>query len=638
MTVTLQQEIKLDSDLHRKILASVLTRYQMSKLERAERVLKWNEAEDLFRAYVKDTPDNAKRKRAKSAGNPGYTQIAVPYSYASLMTAHTYWSAVFLSRSPILQFTGRHGEPQSKIQAVEALMDYQVNVGGMIVPYYMWLLDAGKYGEGVIGNYWVEEQHAVTRIEEVPETINGKVIEGKFKRQRVREFTKGYVGNKLYNVRPYDFFPDTRVSVTNFQDGEFCGRRVEVGWNTILKGQANGVYFNIEELRKRKNTKTRDTNAPKSDAKAGLKIPNVEAELGQQIFDDMKFVNLLEMYIELVPLQWKLGKGTYPEKWVFTVAEESVIIGAQPLGLYHNKFPFAIQTYEIDTYSLSARGLLEISEPLEEIMSWLFNSHFFNVRKALNDQFIYDPSRIISVDAQDGGPGKLWRLRPRAYGTDPKTAFTQIATVDVTSGHLRDANSVGELIQRVLGISDNVMGAVTPGGRKTATEIRTSSTFSTTRLKTTAEFNSALGWSPLSQIMLQNTQQLYDEERQFRIVGDLVTEPVFSEVRPEDIQGFFDFVPVDGTLPVDRFAQANLWKDILFNIGRLPDVAAQYDMGGIFSWMAQLAGLKNITQFKIKTQVIPDEAIGGEIKKGNLIPLEGRLPGAGNAGAAGGTG
>jgi len=44
----------------------------------------------------------------------------------------------------------------------------------------------------------------------------------------------------------------------------------------------------------------------------------------------------------------------------------------------------------------------------------------------------------------------------------------------------------------------------------------------------------------------------------------------------------------------------------------------QYDVAGIFSWMAQLAGLKNISQFRIQVQ--PDDAVGS-MMAGGAAPL-----------------
>src|SRR5678815_5422540 len=70
------------------------------------------------------------------------------------MSAHTYWTSVFFARNPVHQFAGRHGEGEQQVQALEALISYQVEVGEMMAPYYIWLYDAGKYGLGILGHYW----------------------------------------------------------------------------------------------------------------------------------------------------------------------------------------------------------------------------------------------------------------------------------------------------------------------------------------------------------------------------------------------------------------------------------------------------------------------------------------------------
>ena len=78
-------------------------------------------------------------------------------------------------------------------------------------------------------------------------------------------------------------------------------------------------------------------------------------------------------------------------------------------------------------------------------------------------------------------------------------------------------------------------------------------------------------------------------------VGSLALEAGerFMNVSPEDIQGFFDLVPVDGTLPIDRMAQANLWKDIMGTLRMMPpQVAMSYDWGRIFAWVAQISGVE----------------------------------------------
>jgi hypothetical protein len=411
------------------------------------------------------------------------------------------------------------------------------------------------------------------------------------------------------------------VSISNFQDGEFCARTTESSWNSLKKSSEQ--YFNLDAL---KDNDGAWGDLDRQTGSSQIDLPDKNAAYtaeGDKVSRAGNNYSLVEMVWELIPSEWGLGTSDYPEKWVVTLAERRVIIGCRPQGLNHDKFPFAVQTYEMDTYSHTLRGMLEVVQPLAKTLDWLINSHMFNVRKVMNDQLIVDPSKVIMKDLLEGGPGRLIRMSPMAYGTDPKQAIFQLPVVDVTRGNISDAEMIMQIIQRITGVTDNIMGMVNNSGRKTATEVRSSTSFGVNRLKTFAEFNSAQAWAPLSQMLLQNTQQFYDVGQQMKVAGDLMQgDPQFLMVQPEDVQGFYDFVPVDGTMPVDRFAQANLWKEILLGISQMPQIAMQYDIGGIFSWMAQLAGLKNITQFKIQ----PDQQVAQQVQAGNLVPTGGGKP------------
>lgn len=612
-------EIPYGSTKHARILQEIRGRFLLSRIKMAERYAAWEKVDKLYQAFQPATNEDLSRASKRDQGLPQYTTLHVPYSYATLLAAHTYWASVFLARTPVQQFTGRHGETQMKVQAVEALMDYQTMVGEHLVPFYIWLLDTGKYGFGAVGNYWAEEKSWVTKLVEQPVTFMGMQLADKTKVVKQRELVRGYSGNRLFNIRPYEFFPDPRVSLTNFQKGEFCGHLAIASWNDILKKKESGSFFNVEELERKWSSGSLEKVHGSSVLNMPLTDPIYQPEGG----NGKGPFELVDMVVELVPNapEWGLGNSSYPEKWAFTMAANCVIVGCEPLGLDHNKYPYAVMTYEVDGYSQTSRGMMEIIEPLNHAMTWLVNSHFFNVRKALNDQLVVDPRRVVMKDLTDGGPGRIIRLSPSAYGTDVRTAVTQLQVMDVTQRHLGDTQILSEIIQRVTGVTDNILGLVNPGGRKTATEVRTSSSFGVNRLKTFAEFNSALGFGPLAAIMLQNTQQMYDLEQQFRVAGDLIQAGGtggFLQVTPEAIQGFYDFVPVDGTMPIDRFAIANLWKEILTGLVKMPQLAAGFDLVGIFSWMAQQAGLKNINQFKIK--VSPDQQIQQQLQAGNLVP------------------
>jgi hypothetical protein len=184
-----------------------------------------------------------------------------------------------------------------------------------------------------------------------------------------------------------------------------------------------------------------------------------------------------------------------------------------------------------------------------------------------------------------------------------------------------------DMMSRISGVNENMLGMINPGGRKTATEIRSSNTLSAGRLKTTAEYNSAIGWSPLSQMLLQETQQRYDMSRKYRIAGQGVAQSAtFADVSPESIQGFYDLVAVDGAMPIDRFAMANLIRELSKDAIAMPNVPQQLDFMKMIEEVANLSGIRYFNKFRI--QAMPPGVLNPQVAAGNVIPLGG--PGGGN--------
>jgi hypothetical protein len=655
-------ELGVKTERHKKVLQALLARIKMSEADMQSYYERWEDAEKQFKFYMPEREVDSLRRLEKDKGNPQYVNIEIPYAYAQMMAAHTYFSSVFLARNPVWQLQGRHGEPEMNVQAMEALIDYQVHVGGMMPQLFVWLHDATKYGLGVVFRYWDEEVKTVSEIVEEQVMILGSPVEGKTEKKKITRNIKGYEGNRLLNVRPFDYLPDTRVPLSNPNRGEFIGRRCSIGWNTIMKRKLSGQYMNIDWVKQHLKGAKNGTNDRYATIVSDMPFEN---EYGYAQHTDSSLVSeipAVELVVELIPNEWGLGSTEYPEKWVFTVLDEKVIVEARPYGELHDKFPVEVIETEIEGYELVKRGMLEIGEPLNDVMTWLFNSHFHSVRKTLNGDIVFDPSRVVMSDLmRSNGTGSRIRVTPAAYGQDVRTMIHTVqGGADVTGTHLRDSEIVGGLLQRVMGVTDNMTGAVNPGGRKTATEIRTASSASVNRLKTISEFMSSHGFTPLASQLVSSTQQFYDAEKKFRIAGDQINRAeAFMTVTPDMLAGDFDYVPVDGTLPIDRFAMVNMWAQLLAQVRNFPQIAQEYNLGEIFAWVAQLAGLKNIKQFKLNVMppgMMPDPnamALGGQGggrpgsagapanaggtagdggAGGPVIPLPQQIPGMGRAG------
>lgn len=620
--------IKVDpqSDLHKRLVSRLTARIQLAERGNQQRHEKWRRSEELVMAYIPESEaDQARRQKRVNDGTPKYTTIMLPYTYGLLMSGHTYWSSVFFARNPIHQFAGLHGETEMQVQALEALISYQVEIGEMLAPYYIWLYDAGKYGHGVLGSYWCEETIHYGEIAEM-DLGDGQ---GPKLYQATHE-VPGYKGNKVYNISPYDFNHDSRVPLTRFQDGEFCVVTCRLGWYKILERAEAGYYINLDRLKS--NQTLQDKN--QTLGSAALVRPDFSQAWPEPQGSDVEQEShpagavFKEVYIRLIPKEWGLGVSTFSQLWCLTITEDlGTIVGASPIGYIHDKFPIDIIEMEIEGYGLFNRGMPEIMEGVQNTMDWLINTHFFNVRASMNNQFILDPSKLVVKDiANSHEPGFVWRLRPEAYGTDITKMFMQVPVNDVTHMHMGDLQGMLGIGERTLGINDQIMGVLNQGGRKTATEVRTSTGFGVNRQKTITEWMSATGFSQHARKLVANSQQFYQYDAKMRIVGDTaqLAGTRFMNVTPEDIAGWFLPLPVDGTLPIDRTAQANLWKEVLMGLTRMPpQIAMTYDTSKIFAWMAQLGGLKNINQFKI--QMMPNEQLANMAAAGNVIPMR---PGA----------
>lgn len=626
-------EIKYDKNsesLHTKILAALLERINLADTHISDNFDRWRNTEKYYQLYKKSNEKDGKAIKAWQEGDTDFKSLVMPYSYAQLLTAHAYMVNVFLNRDPIFQTDSLNGDGTMKELALESLLQYQVKAGCMEKKLSVWLMDVLRYGVGFIGNYWDEEVVRQTYFEEEEVTDNG-ISTGEVEQVRKTRTIKGYEGSKLFNVLPYDVLPDPRVALCNYQDGEFFGRRVDLSILDIKKGAYNDKYFNIKEVETRvaSSKEERENRDASFGNNTRDRKPSTGTPRGKRVGD----VPTVEIFVRLIPKDWGLGDGEYPEIWVFTVADKQIIIQADPAGMLDDKFPYHVLECEVDGYENKARGLLEVTAPLNDVLTWLFDSHMYNKRQVMNNQFVGDPSAIVMKDVERKDPGKFIRLRPTAYGRDVRTIISQLPVTDVTTQNFQDAQVIERNMQRVAGINDDVAGQSAPSSRRSATEFRGTTGFASNRLQNNAYWFSVTGFSSLAKSLIVHSQQLYTMDMKVKVAGDNIKGIDSITVKPEDIAGMFDITTVDGTLPVDRMAQAQFWMQAMQMMATNPALGAEYRIGDVFAYTARLAGLKGIDKFKMN--VLTDEQILALLVNQNG---GGNGANAGNAGTTQGTG
>jgi hypothetical protein len=119
-------------------------------------------------------------------------------------------------------------------------------------------------------------------------------------------------------------------------------------------------------------------------------------------------------------------------------------------------------------------------------------------------------------------------------------------------------------------------------------------------------------------VKTSNLQQNMSQEIWVMLHGPEKAAKGPVRIGPEDISADVYFPVHDGTLPLDRTALLEVWKEIFMAIIQVPGLSQAFDAMGIFEYMADLGGAKNLSTFKM--QGIGNEALDQAVQAGNMVP------------------
>ena len=293
-------------------------------------------------------------------------------------------------------------------------------------------------------------------------------------------------------------------------------------------------------------------------------------------------------------------------------------------------FPGVVCAPEYDGYSFDPVSKLELIQGMQESVDWLFSSHIANVRKAINDMLIVDPSLVNMNDLLSPRAGKIIRTRRSYWGRGVENIIKQLNVVDVTQGHMKDAGGLIDIVHRISATSDMSEGVpMRAGERVSATEVGGISKGVLNRLGKAAKIVGMQSMQDLAYMVAFQTQQFMEEETWVKLTGTL-KETLESQygwkdssmnVKPQDLLMNFDIVPYDGSTPGTEDVGA--WTQLWQVFGSSPELVQQFDIVRIFKHIAFQMGAKNVDDFirsndRVQAKVVPDEEVAKEVDEGNL--------------------
>lgn len=643
----LKQEVV--TDFHQALLTHVKGLVDMSRQYMVQYYDIWDHNDDVYRGIKR--PDKSDTD-ARNRGEP--EKMVVPLTYAQIQTFIAFCESLYTQRERIFELVGTGEEDHKAAKVGEALLDRDLTWNVFPVKLYQFLLDVGRFGIGIFKTGWVAEKYMKEVTTTTPPlTFMGVSLGSPRSVTELQEIVR-YLGNKIVNISPYSFFPDVRLPLYRYQEGEFFASEDMYSLTQLKQFEKNGDIAGTEWIKQQKvdvfalrRRLVRQTErAPMGPGRTSTgSVQTTGAAI------------LTEVQVSLVPNMFKIndvpmGPEDYPVKWNVWYVNDTRIVKAEPLGYAHDQYTYCIGEYSPDMLNLINEGLADSMDRLQDVVSWLINSHITNVRKVIGDKLIVDPSGVEMKDLVERRP--VIRLKPDVARQGVDKFIQQLQVVDVTSTHMRDAQELQALVQLTTGINDNALGQYHVG-RRSATEARNVNSATAARLKITALLLFRQALEPMARQMLSNHKDGLDVATFVRVMGELSDPGAFMQfkrVTKEDLIGDYDFEVFDGTLPSERSVQAQALQELLTALLANPAVVMilGYDPRKLVAEVLTLRGIRNPQRFEMDQLRMQELAVqmqmwgmvkqqgGGEDENGNGKPTSNGggglvLPGLGIGGA-----
>lgn len=603
-------ELKPGSELHELLKRRILDRADESADMMSRRWDSWREIDRILTAFV---PLDEVERKIKKDDERKPVSIVYPYTYALLEALVSYMDSVFLN-GPIFQYSGQSPEDTIGAAMLEKVIDVHCQRNKISLPLHTCWKDGLAYGVGAVFPSWARQYGYKTRA------VTDMMGSRERKAQRVVLFE----GNRADTIDPYLLLLDPNIGAQDVQRGEYVGFGDRTNYLNLLTNEADdSTLFNVKYVKHLNDARTQVFGNDDSGRyeKQGGKYDQANANTGRP-------VDLIHMYVKLIPAEWNLGSGEEPEKWFFTLAGDQVIIRAQPLNLDHDMFPVAVCAPTFDGYSTTPISRLELVNGMQQLLDWLFNSHISNVRKAINDMLIVDPYLLNMEDLKDPQPGKLVRLRRAGWGKGVENVVKQLQVNDITRANVNDSAMVMQMMQKISGADEHMLGALRQGGpeRLTGAEFQGTHASGLGRLNSMVHIVQSQVHQDMAYMFAMHTQQLMSEELYVTTTGrwqeTLMTAMGAKDgrIKVDPFSLLIDFDVVIDTPFNNRGNFTQFWIQMFQAISSQPELYQLFDLGRIFQHVALQMGEKNVQDF-LRVQVQPTEQVLDQAQRGNMLPM-----------------
>lgn len=571
---------------HEPLLKHVKGLIDISRKEMAKHYATWDYHDQIFRSKrAMDKEDRA----ANAKGAPA--KLIVPLTFSQIMTFVAFSVMNVTQNERFYELQQGNNDAKDLKEIMEVLLERDCKRNGWNSFLVQFFLDVSRFWLGCAEVCYKEEY----RMMRVTQEVEQEGAFGVMQKTNQTSFQKvpKFVGNKVYPISPYRFFPDTRLPLTRFQEGEFCGSEDMFSMSSLRSDSDN--LFNLDWIPKmsekqygeRKSTSRIDDMdfipSRSKDQDGSMSDSNCQVRSGAVVVTKVVFDLIPNNFV--VNDERPLGDEQFPIRYICWIANDSRIIRFDEAYYLHGQFPYVCAQYLPDQHQIVNEGLSSVCDQITNLITWKLNAHMTSQKATLDSKFIIDPAGVDIKSLESRSPYIFLKRNASQTGVD--RYIKQFVTQDPTQGVMPDIASLKDLLESITGISGQMQGQYSQG-RRSATQDRVVAQGASARAKTTLMSIWQDGLAPLGQQFLSNNRQEMDFDTFRRIVGSGPFGP--NAVPVEDLYALFkadpitiasseDFFVFDGTLPSEKAFLAQSLQEIFTTIFTNPQIAGVLGYG-----------------------------------------------------------
>lgn len=598
-----------DEDLQK--LASKLNDWcRTSRSFMSERYNQWDRNNDAYKGI---RPPDREDMEAREMDEP--EKFVVPMTYSQIQSYISFAFQLYKQNDVLLGYDPRGPEDWGYRHVVETTIERDLIRNNFDPKLYQWMLDLCRFSIGVFKHWWVEEKKLVP-IRETTQLGSEGFSFGEDVSTTWREATV-YEGNKIINIDPYNFYPDTRLPLTRWMEGEFCADEQEYTLHQLKNLENDGTIAGLEYV---EGVSSRDF-----EERVGSRLPAVQQEVDKKGRTDNTFW-ITEFQAKLIPSKWDLGEETKPVLFILWLANDNRIIRIERAPFVHCEFTYDVAQFSPDMHQKLNEALADTTFPMQDTATFLMNSRQISVRRSLDNHLIVDPEVIDTAGFENRSPIIYTRKNaPKMGGV--RDAVHQLNIVDTTANHMNDVDMLIRMAQQATGINENAMGQY-HSGRRSAAESRVVNQGAFGRQKLIAQLSWKQCIAPMGRKLLLQQRSALSEKTFMKIVGeDPRATEYWARFHPDDPEALIsneDFFVFDSTMATEKGFIAQSLQEILVAIIANPQLAIELDLDvkGMLDEIQTLRGSGPLSRFSLRRRLMEDQLQNGQLPDLRPVGIE----------------